>query len=72
MMILIESKYELGQIVYLKTDSEQLKRIVKQICFSSKGMDYNLVNGIVSTWHSDFEITEEVNILTKTGVTEKI
>jgi hypothetical protein len=66
-MTLIESEYELGQIVFLKTDSEQLKRIVKQICFSSKGMDYNLVNGTVSTWHSDFEISEKEDVLIKTG-----
>ena len=66
-MTLLETKYELGQIVYLKTDTEQQKRMVKQICFAAKGMEYNLVCGTVSTWHSDFEITDKENILVKTG-----
>ena len=69
-MTLIESQYELGDMVYLKTDDEQKKRIVKQICLSSKGMEYNLVNCTTSTWHSDFEISAEANILVKTGVEE--
>ncbi len=72
-MMLIESKYELGEEVFLKTDDEQKRRIVKQICLSSKGMEYNLVNGTVSTWHSDFEISSESNVLVKTGVdTERL
>lgn len=67
-MILLESKYELGQIVYLKTDPDQKKRMVKQICFSCKGMEYNLIHGTESTWHADFELDVESNVLVKTGV----
>lgn len=70
-MMIIESKYNLGETVYLSTDDEQKPRIVKQICISGKGMEFNLVNGTTTSWHSDFEITSEINILTKTGAVEK-
>ncbi len=66
-MMLIESQFELGQTVYLKTDDDQKPRIVKQICIAAKGMEFNLVNSTTSTWHSDFEISSEINILAKTG-----
>ena len=64
-MMIINSPYNLGDEVYLKTDKEQCLRIVKQICMSAKGMEFNLVCGISSSWHSDFEITTEVDILQK-------
>jgi len=69
-MILIESIYDLGDIVYLKTDKEQDRRIVTQICIATTGIQYQLACGIVSTWHSDFEITKQSDILVKTGVDE--
>ncbi len=65
-MILLESRYELGQEVYLKTDKEQDKRIVKQICFNNKGCEYHLVCGTTGSWHADFEIASEVDVLMKT------
>lgn len=67
-MIILESEYDLGQIVYLKTDPDQKKRMVKQICFSHKGIEFNLIHGTETTWHADFELSVESDILIKTGV----
>lgn len=67
-MIVLESAYNLGDEVYLKTDEDQKKRIVKQICFSAKGTEYNLVCGTVSTWHSDFEISETKDVCLSTSI----
>ena len=64
-MFLIESPFNLGDTVYLKTDKEQDLRIVKQICVTSKGMEFNLVCGVTSSWHSEFEITTEIDVLKK-------
>jgi hypothetical protein len=67
-MTFIESEFELGQEVYLKTDEDQKKRLIVQISISLKGINYNLMCGTVSSWHFDFEISTEANILTKMDV----
>ena len=66
-------KFELGDIVYLKTDEEQLKRIVTSIQLSGGSMDdkvisYELSQGDTSSEHYDSEITECVNELSRLGV----
>lgn len=61
----IEIKYQLGDHVFLKTDREQLPRIVTGICYRTNGVSYNLATGTSDTWHYDVEITENENILLK-------
>lgn len=65
MVLTIEVKYEVGQIVYLKTDPEQSPRIVYGYYFDNKGIDilYRLASGINTSQHYDFEITEEKDVL---------
>jgi hypothetical protein len=65
-MMIIKCQYNLGDFVYLKTDADQKKRMVKQICVSNKGIECNLVCGTENTWHSEFEISAEINVLAKT------
>jgi hypothetical protein len=66
-MMVIDNKFNIGQEVYLKTDTDQRLRIVTAIivrpdsCYS-----YELTCGTDSRWHYDFEITAEKNVLITT------
>lgn len=61
-MMVIDNKYELGQIVYLRTDVEQLQRIVSAITQRQGSIIYELCCGKETSGHYDFEITEQENI----------
>ncbi len=58
-MMLIENKYEIGDIVYLKTDPDQNERIVTAIQINSNGLVYLLAHNTSVDWHYDIEITPE-------------
>lgn len=62
-MMLIDEKFKIGQIVYLKTDKEQVKMIVTALLIDTNGIEYRLSSGNISAWHHDIEISEEVSIL---------
>tara|TARA_R110002167_G_scaffold95560_1_gene254300 strand:+ start:21 stop:251 length:231 start_codon:yes stop_codon:yes gene_type:complete len=67
------SIHELGDVVYLKTDEEQLKRIVTCIqlaggSMSSKVISYELSQGDSHSEHYDSEISANVDELSKLGV----
>lgn len=62
-MILIESDYDLGDIVFLKTDSEQKERIVTAIQKTPNGIMYRLAQSTTDTWHYALEFTKEKDIL---------
>jgi hypothetical protein len=66
-MMVIDNKFSIGQIVYLVTDSEQLKRIVSRIIVTPTGLVYELNSGVVQSSHYDFEISDEINVLVKTN-----
>lgn len=64
-MMVIENKYEIGDTVYLLTDSEQLKRIVLAITVYKAGeLMYKLINGTVVSEHYDFEMSSEKDFVT--------
>ena len=62
-MMVIDNKYNIGQIVYLKTDPDQNSRMVVMIQISGKDILYQLASGTMASWHFDFEITIEKDIL---------
>lgn len=64
-MMVIENKFEFGQIVYLKTDINQSPRIVTSFKVTPDGIVYCLQSGTVETWHYSLEISEEKDILVK-------
>lgn len=67
-MIVIDNKYEIGQIVYLKTDREQYPRIVTAIAQRQGTVLYELSYGTSDAWHYDFEISVDKDVLiTTTG-----
>ena len=63
--MLIDTKYDFGDMVYLITDNEQRKRLVTGITITTKGLTYELSCGTITSNHYEFEITEEENILAK-------
>lgn len=65
-MMVIDNKYSLGQSVYLKTDKEQLERVVTGITQRPSGVLYLLSCGVNESPHYDIEISVEKNILTTT------
>lgn len=60
--MLLDTQYELGDIVYLKTDADQFERQVTAITISlSGGVTYTLMSGVEMTYHYEKEITKEKN-----------
>jgi hypothetical protein len=63
-MMVIDNKFELGEIVYLKTDGEQQPRIVTAIIVCpDNSFLYELACGVHSSKHYDFEISQEKNFV---------
>lgn len=60
---ILSNIYEIGDTVYLKTDNDQMPRIV--FCFRvyKNDMLYELVCGTVTSAHYDFEISDKKNVL---------
>lgn len=62
-MMLIESKYNIGDTVYLKTDTEQRQRLVTGITVRITGTTYGLSSVAQESWHYDFEMSTTKNVL---------
>lgn len=65
--MVIDNKFEISAIVFLKTDTDQYERIITRICAGINGITYELAHGTITSWHYDFEISEEKNILITTN-----
>ena len=66
-MMTIHTMFDFGQIVYLKTDTEQLPRIVTAIQYGADaGLLYRLSQGDDATWCYEVEISSEKDILLAT------
>lgn len=62
--MVIDNKFEIGDIVYLTTDGEQLKRVVTSIFIRpNEQITYELSCGSHASEHYDFEISIEKNVL---------
>jgi hypothetical protein len=57
-------KFNLGQLVFLKTDKEQKERIIVEITIClNNSISYCLSQGENKSWHYDFEISKDKDIL---------
>lgn len=63
--MVINTKYDIGEKVYLKTDSEQKERVVTQILMTPGTLIYTLSCGTEETTHYDMEISIEKDIVKK-------
>ena|SRR5690606_12979951 len=59
--------FDIGDSVYLKTDPEQLERLVTGISVRQNGITYAISHLTNETWHYDFEITKERDIIKATS-----
>lgn len=66
MATVVDNIYEIGELVYLKTDPEQLQRMVICLIVNKYDMLYELQSGTTSSRHYDFEIDKEKNVLINT------
>lgn len=66
-MIVVDNKFEIGQIVYSKTDKDQLARIVTGICHRSGHILYEVACGTGGAWFNDYELSAEKNVLITTN-----
>lgn len=62
-MINIDNKFDIGQIVYLRTDKEQLPRIITEIVVTKGELIYGVYAGTIYSKHYDYEMTSDVNTL---------
>jgi len=60
-------KFNIGDIVFLKTDVDQEERMVCGIIIRPTGLQYALILGETETWHYDIEISFNKDILKKTS-----
>lgn len=63
--MVIDNRYEIGEIIYLKTDNDQLLRLISGIMICGKDIMYEVSHGTTTSKHYEFELTPEVNILAK-------
>jgi hypothetical protein len=63
MAIVIDNKWDIGDTVYLKTDKEQLPRIIFRFIVYRNEILYELATGTINSSHYDFEISSDKNIL---------
>lgn len=59
--------FDIGDSVYLKTDPEQVERLVTGISVRKNGITYAISYLTNETWHYDFEITKERDIIKATS-----
>lgn len=62
-MLNIDNKYTFGDIIYLKTDKEQLPRIVTEIVITKGDLIYGVYAGVVYSKHYDYEISATIDVL---------
>jgi len=65
-MMVVDNKFELKQIVYLKTDVEQKARIVTGFVVRETAIVYELSCGVEVCNNYDFEISDEKDVLIAT------
>ena len=63
--ITLNVEFEYGDIVFLKTDMEQLPRMVTCYIIRDGYIIYELTQGASSSTHFGVEITREVDVFTK-------
>jgi len=57
-------QFDIGQLVYLKTDNEQHERIITAISLrQNKSVTYCLSFGTTESWHYEIEISCDRNII---------
>lgn len=64
----IDSLYDYGDIVFLKTDPDQLERIVCKLICQPGNICYGLSMGSTFSEHYDFEISAQKNLMKELNI----
>ena len=56
-------EFQIGQIVYLVTDAEQLERMVYSYTINNREIIYNLTQNTTTSGHFSFEISADKKIM---------
>ncbi|MDB0600318.1 hypothetical protein PL373_13200 [Tenacibaculum maritimum] len=67
----INIPFNIGQVVFLKTDDEQKKHFVTGIKIRQGGVVYSISHNGYEVDVFDFEISVKENVLIKLGIDEK-
>lgn len=62
-MITVDNKYNIGDVVFLKTDPEQKERLVFALEVTARDTLYKLACGTEISTHYHFETQTEKNVL---------
>lgn len=65
--MMLSTKYDFGDFVYLVTDKEQSKRQIVGIEFYPSGIVYVCYCGTVRSEHYEFELSVEPDLIFKTS-----
>lgn len=67
-----KSAFGLGDIVYLKTDPDQLERMVTECSFKGSGeVVYNLNLGPSESYHYEIEISSKKDLMKQLDISDK-
>lgn len=67
-MIVVENQYEIGQTVYLRTDTDQVAHIVTAIVINpGNSLSYEIVICNTMSKHNEFELSPEPDHIIKTS-----
>ena len=65
-MMVIDNKFEIGQTVFINTDSDQSKRVITAISILPGSLLlYDVCCGALVSKHYEFELSDNENIETK-------
>ena len=67
-MTVIDNAFDIGQVVYLRTDPDQSARLVTGLLVQRSQTLYYLSYGETETRHFDFEISAERDVLASSGL----
>lgn len=62
-MMILENKFDIGQIVYITTDADQLPRLIIQLKITPSGIIYVCQHGTSGSEHYDIELSSDKNLV---------
>jgi len=65
--MVINNVFEIGEIVYLKTDKDQLERMVTGIMITPAGVQYRIGCASADSWQYEIECSKEKNVVYATS-----
>ena len=65
-----KAKHDYGDVVYLRTDIDQLPRLITGVLMRPNYVQYELSQETVASWHQEIEISTERDVVMATGGTE--